>query len=93
MTKPTCDEIWNEELKQVERNVDDGWRHGVYVSEVYYRTSDNTYWNASYQRSTDGETNGLREGDADISQVEPFTYTAKGYRNVTAEPVPAIPVG
>jgi hypothetical protein len=82
MKKPTCEEIFYEVgLKSVCREVDDSWRHGVYVTEVYKRESDGTYWEASYQLSGDGETNELREGCADIVQVIPQEKTVITYVN------------
>ena len=83
LTTPTCKEIYNEELGDpVLREDDASWRHGSYRTEVYKRDSDNTFWRAFYCLSTDRETNGLREGDADIEQVWPIEvkrieYTAK----------------
>jgi hypothetical protein len=69
---PTCEELWNEELGDaIWQDADPSWRHGCYINEVYKRESDGTYWRASYRRSTDGETNELREGTAKIVQVEP----------------------
>lgn len=72
---PTCEEICEEELESVEREIDNSWRHGCYIYEVYRRQSDDTYWAVSYRLSTDGETNELREGSAEISQVFPVTET------------------
>jgi len=72
---PTCEEIRDDQLKSVDREVDNSWRHGCYINEVYYREADDTYWNVSYRLSTDGETYELREGSADISQVFPVTET------------------
>lgn len=79
--KPTCDAIHQEELGDaVFREVDDGWRHGSNVTEVYLREEDKTYWKAQYQRSTDGEYNGLRDGHATITLVEPYQVTVTRYR-------------
>ena len=82
MIAPTCEELWNEELESILRETDDSWRHGCYVYEVFVRESDNTYWQANYQRSADGETNGLREGVADIFQVEPVEVKTIAYHRV-----------
>lgn len=80
MEKPTCEQLLNEEgLESVWREVDDSWRHGSYVAEVFKRHSDDTFWMASYRLSTDGETNELREGLADISQVVPQEKTVITY--------------
>ncbi len=91
MTKPvppTCEELleatWGDsfDLKVVERNFDDDWRHGGTAREVFHRPADNTYWLATYRKSTDGETNELREGDALIAQVWPEEYPAVRYVTV-----------
>lgn len=71
MDKPTCKEIWDEDYELVHRESDASWRHGTNEYQVFHREEDNTYWAASFQLSTDGETNGLREGYADIEQVWP----------------------
>jgi len=83
MTPPTCEDLFNEEgFESVHREDDTSWRHGSYVFEVYHRLADDTYWSASYRQSTDGETNELREGFADIGQVEPYTKTVTAYRPI-----------
>ncbi len=69
--KPTCEEIFDELLEFIKQTISREWRHGVHREEVYFRKSDNTYWGVAYSVSTDGETHDLREGDADIYQVEP----------------------
>jgi hypothetical protein len=80
MTKPTAKQLWNEELDEPIWHEDTtGWRHGYYTNQVYLRKEDNTYWMASYEVSTDGETNGLREGTAKIVQCMPFTKTITSY--------------
>ncbi len=84
--KPTHEDLSDEiGVKSVHREADDSWRHGSYVTEVFHRESDNTYWMASYRLSTDGETNELRDGEADIKQVEPFERTVTDYRAVKSE--------
>lgn len=70
---PTCDDIMDEQLDLVERRVDDGWRHGCYISEVYHRVEDDTYWIVNYRRSANYETNELHEGYAHIMRVMPIT--------------------
>ena len=72
MNEPTCKDLFLEDgYESIHRDADDSWRHGAYIGEVFKRDSDGTYWLAAYCLSTDGETNGLREDDADITQVEP----------------------
>lgn len=83
MDKVTCEDIWNEEgLVSVDRKSDDGWRHGCYITEVFKREADETYWLASYELSTDGESNGLREGTAQISQVRPIEKVVRDWELV-----------
>jgi hypothetical protein len=78
MKKPTCEELLEIE-DTVCRATDDSWRHGCRVSEVYHRASDGTYWEANYNLSTDGETHGLADGDAEITEVEPVQETVTSY--------------
>jgi hypothetical protein len=73
-TLPPTVEDWAEEsLVSVLRELDDSWRHGNRVYEVFHRESDSTYWSANYQESGDGEYNSLREGEEDFTQVFPHT--------------------
>ncbi len=76
---PTCDEICNELLTEISSEAQTGWRHGVDKYNVYHRESDNTYWGVSFRLSTDGETNELREGTAQISRVYPRTVIKTDY--------------
>ena len=70
--KPTCDDLLNGDgFTLMQRQDDASWRHGSYVTEVFLRDSDNTCWKVCYRLSTDGETNELREGHADIRQCWP----------------------
>lgn len=50
-------------------HVQDNWRHGVTVTEVYLVGDD--YYQARYRLSVDGETNGLRDGNVRILKVFP----------------------
>ena len=80
MHEPTCEDLFEEDgYESVHRDVDDSWRHGAYIGEVFKRESDGTYWLAAYCLSSDGETHGLREGDADITQVKPIEATTIKY--------------
>lgn len=82
---PTCEQLCEEDgFERVHREADPSWRHGSYVTDVYRRTKDNTYWQASYCLSGDGETNELREGLADILQVVPVQKTITAYEPVQA---------
>lgn len=79
---PTCEDLRNKkEYKKVHSESDTSWRHGSYEFDVYHRASDNTYWGASYEKSSDGETNGLREGTADISRVYPHQKVMTVYES------------
>lgn len=71
--------IIDENLSPVWREADDSWRHGSYITEVYKREEDDTYWMAQYRLSTDGETDELREGFAVIQQCWPKTITTVAY--------------
>ena len=82
---PTCEQIYYEDgLKSVSRKADDSWRHGSYVTEVFKREADQTYWQAVYALSTDGETNELRSGDALVDQVKPVEKTVVDYVKIDA---------
>lgn len=76
---PTQEELLDDKFECVHREVDDSWRHGVYVHEVYYRDTDDTYWAVNYALSNDGEVNGLRQNDYDISRVKPVERTIVDY--------------
>lgn len=83
-TAPTCEELLDEiGVKEVRDDIVDNWRHGVVRHTIYQRESDGTYWRAAYSVSTDGETHGLREGDAAITQVEPVESIAIIYKPVS----------
>lgn len=75
LAAPTCEELFNGELLEVHRESDDSWRHGSYVTQIFHREVDSTWWAAAYALSTDGETHGLREGSAEIYQVVPKQVT------------------
>lgn len=55
------------------------WRHGNYITAIFMRESDNACWKVQYALSTDGETNELREGTAQISQCWPYEKTVTDY--------------
>lgn len=81
---PTSRDLFEEVLDEpISRTDDVGWRHGTYVTTVYHRAEDDTYWQASYRQSTDGETNELAEGYAQIVRVWPKTKAVTVY-----EPTP-----
>lgn len=75
LPNPTGKDCYNEgrgdlfDLEVVEREVDDGWRHGCNIWEVYHRKQDDTYWSISYQMQTDGEWDGRIDGGEVPEQV------------------------
>lgn len=82
--KPTCNQIYNEELNLKDSKIDETWRHGNRRTEIYFRKQDQTYWRVKYRVSTDadGETHGLIQGTANITQVEPFEKVIISYREI-----------
>ena len=64
---PTCECLFDEDGIEVVETKNDLWRHGYYRTSIHHRLSDGTFWKASYPVSTDGETNGLRDGDSDTT--------------------------
>lgn len=78
---PTCRQLCNEELELVDHKSDDSWRHGSYVTAIYRRDEDGTFWRTMYRLSSDGETNELREGLAKIVQVFPRDVTVTIYES------------
>ena len=86
MEIPTKQQIWNEEgFVEMHHHSDASWRHGTRETVVYKRESDETFWQAKFRLSTDGEVNGLRDEDesCDIVQVYPHWKTVTVY---TTEP-------
>lgn len=82
-TKPTHEQLSDEiGFESVLRKADDGWRHGCDIYEVFQRLEDDTYWAVNYRLSTDGETNELRQGECDITQVRPVATTVIKYEAV-----------
>lgn len=90
LPKPTHEQLWNEELEEIQSEPTDTWRHGSVMETIYHREEDNTHWRAVYRVSADGETNELREGYADITQVEPRQVTVTQY--VSAATLQTVPV-
>ena len=83
VTEPTKDQFIDENgVKYVLRTAADSWRHGSYVTQVFHRTADDTYWQISYRLSTDGETNELSEGIYGCTQVQPYQETVTKYRAI-----------
>lgn len=76
---PTREQIFNEELELITESADPSWQHGCNMTAVYKR-EDGTFWEAKYQKSTDGEYNGLRDDNARITQVFPERITITVYK-------------
>lgn len=74
MDKVKLTELYsNGSLESVQRDIDDGWRHGNYIFEVFkYK---DRFYGVNYQESGDGEYNTLRDGyitDSDIEELIPI---------------------
>jgi hypothetical protein len=77
--KPTAEDVLDEALELVAAEMDDGWRHGVNVTETYKREEDHTFWRFTYRRSGDGDYNGLMEDSYQCVQVFPHEVTITQY--------------
>lgn len=83
IVQPTCEELFEEVgFTEVQRETESGWRHGTDETRVFRRKSDGTFWQVCYRVSTDGETNELREGTAEIGQVKPRQVTVTEYHAI-----------
>ncbi len=74
MNEPTKEQLleFDEKiLPIVSETHDASYRHGAYITQVFHRISDNTFWKVLYSLSTDGEEHGLAQGVYKISQVYP----------------------
>jgi hypothetical protein len=50
---PTCDELYDGHgFARVRHTADDSWRHGAYITDVFQRESDGTFWSADYRLIT-----------------------------------------
>ena len=66
---------WDDMVTSVLKKVDDSWRHGNYVYEVFV-DEQGQYWSVTYQVTGDGEYNTLREAEChDPIRVYPHTKT------------------
>lgn len=68
------------DLTLADEHHDASWRHGAYITEVYFRKSDQTFWRFRYKLSTDGEHNGLRDDEYNVEQVWPQKEEVTVYR-------------
>lgn len=73
MTHAEFVELWeNDELESVWRELDDSWRHGNNVTEVF-KDKEGRFWQVSYRVSGDGEYHGIRDNEMHaLNEVEPF---------------------
>jgi hypothetical protein len=97
VVKPTVEEIrqaymelegGGDDFEFVNEEADPSWRHGCYMTTVYKRLSDQTYWSVNWQLSGDGEYNSIRDkeiSDMDIYQVEPYEQVITSYRAVKVQ--------
>lgn len=77
---PTKEEFMEEEgLEKVSSEADPGWRHGCYMSVVYSRSSDNTFWQVCFRLSGDGEYHGIEENEFEVYRVVPKEVTTTIY--------------
>jgi hypothetical protein len=93
IVKPTTEEIRSaymedtQNFTMVDEVADTSWRHGCYMTTVYRRISDNTFWQVNWQVSGDGETNSIRDREIssqNITQVEPYDVTVVKYRRIVS---------
>lgn len=92
MEEPTQEELFDacgsfgekgDLLESVYENVEDTWRHGVTMFEVFYRAKDNTHWGVSWRQDTNCDWHGLRENDYSLFQVRPVEVTTIEYKPVS----------
>ncbi len=78
MTDEEFKELWyNDEMESVDVYMNDSWRHGVNITEIFKYTNGEeiTYWECIYRKSGDGEWHGIREMEFNLRQVTPITQT------------------
>lgn len=51
----------NEDFTLAKEDLDHSWRHGNYVTQVWRRVEDRTFWQVTFRVSGDGETNEMRD--------------------------------
>lgn len=72
MTNEEFKELWFDGvLESMEKNLDDSWRHGNYVDEVF--KYEDKFYSCSYQVSGDGEEHGIRDDEFTLREVTPVT--------------------
>lgn len=78
VTPPTLDEIWNEEHPEIDRDLVSKTRWGTIESRIVRRESDNTYWKAGWEVTSDG----WQRDTATVVRVEPYEVTVTQYREL-----------
>jgi len=81
--------LWRTDaLKEVDHEVDDSYRHGVYAYTVFQHGDD--FWMASYTISGNGEEHGIRDGHFEIEKVYKTVSFNKivDYSSVPQKPKP-----
>lgn len=69
-------ELWLDgALVSVDREIDDSWRHGNNICEVFLNTKDGKYYEVAYRVSGDGEYNGIREDEFSLREVNKYVRT------------------
>jgi hypothetical protein len=73
MTNEEFFDLWCDDgLESVSKELDNSWRHGNNVEEVYLDPTTNKYWKVFYRVSGDGECHGIRDREFDIFEVMPI---------------------
>jgi len=72
MNKEEFKQKWQEdELELVRRDLDDSWRHGNNVTEVFLEQETGKYYQVKYRESGDGYHNGIQEDEFELCEVFP----------------------
>ena len=89
--KPTVEQLSDayceddDDFTEVDQTSNPTWRHGCYMTTVYRRLSDETYWQVRWQQMDGDDYNSLRDceiTDSAITQVEPYEIVKTAYRAV-----------
>ncbi|MBT1154438.1 hypothetical protein J1C56_02415 [Aminobacter anthyllidis] len=95
MTPQEFRELWREDvMSRVHRDIDDSWRHGNNVTEVYKDELTGRFWRVGYQVSGDGEYHGIRELEFDgPAEVFPHTKLVAVVEYHTTKPLSGVVPG
>lgn len=82
LNKEKFKELWMEDgVESIEIDLDNSWRHGNYVNEIFKYKPDPEglpiYYSVSYSESSNGDYHGIREGDFEIERVFPHEKVIK----------------